>query len=53
MGLFNIKKIFLAVLGLLQGTLGSYSALLGLASAFPETSFGAKDYEEDMSFVPL
>ena len=53
MGLFNIKKIFLAVLGLLQGTLGSYSVLLGLASAFPETSFGAKDYEEDMSFVPF
>lgn len=23
------------------------------AFAFPETSFGAKDYEEDVSFVPF
>lgn len=48
-----IKKIFLAILGLLQGTLGSYLALLGWAFAFPETASGAKDYEEDMSFVPF
>ena len=49
----TIKKIFLAILGLLQGTLGSYLALLGWAFAFPETSYGTKDYEEDMSFVPF
>mgnify|MGYP001014694624 FL=1 len=48
-----IKKICLVILGLLQGTLGSYLALLGWAFAFPETSPGAKDYVEDMSFVPL
>ena len=48
-----MKKIFLAILGFLQGTLGSYLALLGWAFAFPETSFGAKDYEKDMSFVPF
>lgn len=48
-----IKKILLAILGLLQGTLGSYFALLGWAFAFPETSPGARDYGEDMLFVPL
>jgi len=47
------QKICLVILGLLQGTLGSYLALLGWAFAFPETSPGAKDYVEDMSFVPL
>ena len=48
-----IKKICLGILGLLQGTLGSYLALLGWAFAFPETSSGTKDYVEDMSFVPF
>ena len=48
-----IKKILLAIFGLLQGTLGSYFALLGWAFAFPEISPGARDYEEDMLFVPL
>ena len=48
-----IRKIFLAILGFLQGTLGSYLALLGWAFAFLETSSGAKDYEEDMFFVPF
>lgn len=48
-----IKKILLAILGFLQGTLGSYLALLGWAFAFPETSPGVKDYEEDMFFVPF
>lgn len=49
----TIKKILFAILGLLQGTLGSYLALLGAAFAFPETSSGAKDYKEDMFLVPL
>ena len=48
-----IKKILLAIFGLLQGTLGSYLVLLGWTFAFPETSFGARDYEEDMLFVPF
>lgn len=48
-----IKKILLAILGILQGTFGSYLALLGWAFAFPETSLGARDYEEDMFFVPF
>lgn len=49
----TIKKILLAILGLLQGTLGSYLALLGAAFAFPETSTGAKDYKEDVFLVPF
>lgn len=48
-----IKKAILSVLGLLQGTLGSYLALLGLAFAFPGTAPDSKDYEEDMFFVPF
>ena len=48
-----IKKICLVILGLLQGTFGSYLALLGWAFAFPESSPGTKDYVEDMSFVPF
>lgn len=48
-----LKKTGLSVLGLLQGTLGSYLALLGLAFAFPESEPGCKDYEEDLYFVPL
>ena len=48
-----IKKILLAILGFLQGTLGSYLALLGWAFAFPETSPGSKDYEEDMFFCTI
>ena len=48
-----IKKICLVILGLLQGTLGSYLALLGWAFAFPETSPGTKDYVKDMFFVPF
>lgn len=48
-----LKKTGLSVLGLLQGTLGSYTILLGLAFAFPESTPGCKDYEEDLYFVPL
>ncbi len=48
-----IKKIGLSLYGLLQGTVGSYIALLGVAFAFPQSSPGSKDYEEDMFFVPL
>ena len=48
-----MKRIGLAILGLLQGTVGSYLAVLGFAFAFPGTSPDSKDYEEDMMFVPL
>ena len=48
-----IKKICVGILGLLQGTLGSYLALLGWVLAFPETSPGTKDYVEEMFFVPF
>ncbi len=48
-----LKKIGFSIFGLLQGTLGSYLALLGVAFAFPESTPGSKDYEEDMFFVPL
>ena len=47
-----IKKIGLSIAGLVQGTLGSYFALLGYVLAFPDTEPGMRDYEEDMFFVP-
>ena len=47
------KRIGISILGFLQGTIGSYFALLGFAFAFPESSPGSKDYEEDMFFVPF
>lgn len=47
------RKIGISILGLLQGTLGSYFALLGFAFAFPESGPGSKDYEEDIFFVPF
>ena len=49
----TIKKICISVLGLLQGTLGSYLALVGYAFAFPGTSPDSKDYEEDMFTAPI
>ena len=48
-----LKKAGLLALGLLQGLFGSYFAILGWAFAFPESSPGSKDYEEDLFFVPL
>lgn len=48
-----LKRITISICGLLQGTFGSYFALLGFAIAFPETQQGSKDYEEDIFFVPL
>ncbi len=48
-----LKKVGLPVLGLLQGTFGSYLVLLGFAFAFPDSAPGSKDYDEDMFFVPL
>ena len=47
------KKIGFSIYGLLQGTLGSYLALLGFAFAFPTSTPDSKDYEEDLFFVPL
>lgn len=49
----SIRNVGISILGLLQGTIGSYLAILGLAFAFPETTVGSKDYEEDMLFVPF
>lgn len=48
-----LKKAGLSVFGLIQGTIGSYLALLGFAFAFPESTPDSKDYEEDLFFVPL
>ena len=48
-----MKKIWISVLGLLQGTFGSYLALVGYALAFPGTSPDSKDYEEDMFTAPI
>lgn len=47
------KKIGFSIYGLLQGSLGSYLALLGFAFAFPTSTPDSKDYEEDLFFVPL
>lgn len=47
------KKVLLIIFGLLQGMIGNYLGLLGLAFAFPQTAPGAKDYDEDMFFVPF
>ena len=47
------KKIGFSIYGLLQGTLGSYLALLGFAFAFPMSTPDSKDYEEDLFFVPF
>lgn len=48
------KKILISVSGLLQGSIGNYiGLLLGIAFAFPTTKPGEKDYEEDMSTVPI
>ena len=48
-----LKKVLLAIFGLLQGTIGNYLGLLGLTFAFPQTAPGSKDYDEDMFFVPF
>lgn len=48
-----LKRIEFSIFGLLQGTLGSYFALLGFAFAFPESTPDSKEYEEDIFFVPL
>lgn len=49
----TMKRIGLAISGLLQGTVGSYLAVLGFVFAFPGTPPHSKDYEEDMMFVPM
>ncbi len=43
----------LSIFGILQGTVGSYLALLGLAFAIPESSPDSKNYEENLFFAPL
>ena len=48
----RLKNVGLSIAGLVQGTVGSYFALLGYAFAFPDTEPGMRDYEEDMFFVP-
>ena len=35
--LVALKKVLLIIFGLLQGTIGNYLGLLGLAYAFPQT----------------
>ena len=50
--LVALKKVLLIIFGLLQGTIGNYLGLLGLAFAFPQTDSYSKDYDEDMFLVP-
>ena len=47
----TLKKVLLIIFGLLQGTIGNYLGLLGLAFAFPQTDSYSKDYDEDMFLV--
>ncbi len=49
----KFKKVLLVIFGLLQGTIGNYLGLLGLAFAFPQIDSYSKDYNEDMFFVPF
>lgn len=51
--LVALKKVLLIIFGLLQGTIGNYLGLLGLAFAFPQTDLYSKDYDEDMFLVPF
>ena len=51
--LVALKKVLLIIFGLLQGTIGNYLGLLGLAFAFPQTDLYSKDYDEDMLLVPF
>ena len=48
-----LKKVLFVIFGLLQGTIGNYLGLLGLAFAFPQTDSYSKDYDEDMFLVPF
>lgn len=48
-----LRKTGISILGLLQGTVGSYLAILGFAFAFPVSEPGSKEYDEDMFFVPF
>ena len=51
--LVALKKVLLIIFGLVQGTIGNYLGLLGLAFAFPQTDSYSKDYDEDMFLVPF
>lgn len=51
--LVALKKVLLIIFGLLQGTIGNYLGLLGLAFAFPQTDLYSKYYDEDMFLVPF
>ena len=39
-----LKNVGLSIAGLVQGTVGSYFALLGYAFAFPDTEPGMRDH---------
>lgn len=43
----KLRKVWICILGILQGFAGSYMALMGYVCAFPDTMPGDKDYEED------
>ena len=49
----RLKNVGLSIAGLVQGTVGSYFALLGYAFAFPDTEPGMRDYEEDKINDPI
>ena len=48
-----MKKTLYGLYGLLQGTIGSYFAILGICFAFPQSAKGTKEYEEDRMFMPF
>lgn len=49
----KLRKVWICILGILQGFAGSYMALMGYVCAFPDTMPGDKDYEEDAFFIPF
>ena len=49
----KLRKVWICILGILQGFVGSYIALMGYICAFPDTVPGDKDYEEDAFFIPF
>lgn len=48
-----MKKVLIALYGLLLGTLGICWLFIGITAAFPDSGPGSKDWEEDKIFIPF
>ena len=49
----KVKRTVISILGLLQGAIGTFFAIVGLAFAFPDSEPGSLEYEDDMSLAHL